>query len=128
MNSVYLVKGINIQLIKDMQLPTNPHDLVERFSCDSSLSDCMNSDCEECATTDISLQSVEYGRDKDHVIKYYELSTKKYKRLSVDAEDATDLLNERIRVLKRHIFVKRDQNCVSIPSKTIYKKLKSCYK
>ena len=43
-NSVYLVKGINIKLPKDMQLPTNPHDLVETFSCVSSFSDCMNSD------------------------------------------------------------------------------------
>ena len=42
---IILVKGINKSL--GVTLPTNPHELVERYSCDSSNA-CMNSVCSSC--------------------------------------------------------------------------------
>ena len=48
-NAVYFMKGLNNWLPKSSeQLPTNPHDIVERFSCDSTSEDCMNSKCADC--------------------------------------------------------------------------------
>lgn len=38
-NVTLLAKGINKSIKSD--LPTNPHDIVERFPCDSSLDICM---------------------------------------------------------------------------------------
>ena len=47
-NATYFMKGLNQKLPKENQLPANPHDIVERFSCDSSSEVCMSSKCEKC--------------------------------------------------------------------------------
>ena len=31
-------------------MPINPHDIVERFSCNSYSDDCMYSNCDECGS------------------------------------------------------------------------------
>ena len=31
-------------------MPINPHDIVERFSCNSSYDDCMDSNCDGCGS------------------------------------------------------------------------------
>ena len=41
-NAVYFMKGLN------NLLPTNALDIVQRFSCDSTSEDCINSKCADC--------------------------------------------------------------------------------
>ena len=46
-NAVYFMKGLNNWLPNGSQMPINPDDIVERFSCDSSSDDCMDSNCDD---------------------------------------------------------------------------------
>ena len=47
-NAVYLMQGLNKCFPKELHLPTNPHDIVEQFSCDSDNEGCMNAKCNIC--------------------------------------------------------------------------------
>ena len=44
------MKSLNQHLPKELTLPTNPHDIMENFSCDSGNDDCTNSKCNVCET------------------------------------------------------------------------------
>ena len=44
-NAVFFIQGLNKSLPNELNLPSNPHDIVEKFSCDSNNQDCMNSEC-----------------------------------------------------------------------------------
>ena len=45
-NAVLLAKGVSS--IAPVNIPTDPHTIVEHHSCDSNLPDCMQSRCDEC--------------------------------------------------------------------------------
>ena len=47
-NSSLLVRGMNKQKKFKEDLPNNPHDLVERFSCNSDDAECMLEKCISC--------------------------------------------------------------------------------
>ena len=47
-NAVFLMQGLNKSLPKELNLPSNPHDIVEKFSFDSNNQDCMNSEYNSC--------------------------------------------------------------------------------
>ena len=47
-NSSLLVRGMNKQKKFKENLPNNPHDLVERFSCNSDDAECMLEKCISC--------------------------------------------------------------------------------
>ena len=49
-NCVLLVKGFDKCKNISETLPTNPHDLVEKYACDSNLKDCMRNICTVCNT------------------------------------------------------------------------------
>ena len=51
-----LVKGINKKLSKVDELPTNTQDLIEKYTCNSSSSDCMDSACDECRLTIVGVE------------------------------------------------------------------------
>ena len=52
---VLLTKGLNKYLTrKEKLLPTNPHDFVEKFSCDSGRKECTVAACHDCITTGLS--------------------------------------------------------------------------
>ena len=51
-NAVYFLKAVNQCLPKESSLPSNPHDIVERFSCDSANPTCMTSGCSDCSQQD----------------------------------------------------------------------------
>ena len=126
-NAVFIAKGVNKKILnKSLLVPTDPHSLVEAYSCQSSSKDCMYSLCEDCNITDLSeddflgggsLNSDDDGDDvekKEFNIEYYEWTKVdgKVKKVlsSVDIEDAIALFNDHMKVLKAHIFVKRTQN------------------
>ena len=48
-NSCLLAKGIN-KCVKGVNLPANPHEIVEENCCDSSSDDCMLGSCVQCSS------------------------------------------------------------------------------
>ena len=46
-NAVFFMQDVNQSLPKELNLPSNPYDIVEKFSCNSVSPDCMNSKCKE---------------------------------------------------------------------------------
>ena len=65
------MKGLNNLLLNGSQIPINPHGIFERFSCDSSSDDCMNSNCDECGSHQNDEIIGEEQFDGDSVV-YYE--------------------------------------------------------
>ena len=47
-NVGFFMQGLNQSPPKELNLQLNPHDIVEKFSCDSNNQDCMNSECNNC--------------------------------------------------------------------------------
>ena len=47
-NAVFFVQGVNKSLRKELNLPSNPDGIAEKFSCDSNNQDSMNSECNNC--------------------------------------------------------------------------------
>lgn len=124
-NCVLLAKGLNKKL--EEPLPTDPHDLVEKFACDLNIKKCALNECESCSYENFdfgskkdhsnsdSFESVEEaGDDDEDEVKY--LSWKKIEKritkatLAVTFEDAVVAMKEQVKVLKEHIYVKRVQN------------------
>ena len=77
-------------------VPTDPHSLAEKYTC---------------YFTGITME--EFPDDSDDV-EYYEWAKVhgKVKKVvkSVDVEEAIELFNELVKILKAHIFGKRTQN------------------
>ena len=97
---------------------------MEHYSCDSNLSDCMQSRCDECknhgldpADFESSSESSNSDNDEDKrekTVKFQEWNRdddgymmKSHVILSL--EDGLDLWNSRIQRLKEHIFAKSQQ-------------------
>ena len=53
-NCVLLAKGLNNRLLRP--LPTNPHDLIERFSCNLKEINCVMDRCAICPVAEINLE------------------------------------------------------------------------
>ena len=86
---------------------TDPNLLAEKYTCGSSSRTCMFSENEFCYFTGVTMEK--FPDDCDEV-EYYEWAkvdgkVKKVVR-SVDVEEAIELFNEQIKILKAHIFVK----------------------
>ena len=85
--------------------------LAEKYTCDSSSKTCMFSENECCYFTGVTME--EFPDDCDDV-EYYKWAKVdgKVKKVvkSVDVEEAIELFNEPVKILKAHTFVKRTQN------------------
>ena len=91
-------------------MQTNPHDIVEKFSCDSGNDDCMNSTCNVCETPEEIAEVLSSGEvEADNIIfnewakvddRVQKLST------SIDVEEISSRLNAYVKTLKKHIHVK----------------------
>ena len=92
-------------------VPTDPHSLTEKCTGDSSSRTCMFSENECRYFTDVTTE--EFPDDGDDV-EYYEWAKVdgKVKKIvqSVEVEEAIELFNEQVKIMKAHIFVKRTQN------------------
>ena len=125
-NIVFVAKGINKALIyNEKALPTNPHDIVEKLSCDSSSQLCMLETCETCETSHLSINDFKNGEnittssndssedeETDYNVSYYEWSRGddgKIKKVlaNVEPEEAIEVFNKQLSALKKHIFTKR---------------------
>ena len=92
-------------------VPTDPHSLTEKYTCHSSSRTCMFSENECCYFTGVTMEEF---LDDCNDAKYYKWAkvdgkVKKVVEL-VDVEEAIELFNEQVKILKVHIFVKGTQN------------------
>lgn len=121
-NATLLAKALNKVL--ENPIPSNPHDLVEKFACNLSLKKCASSQCEQCSTFDFgprksdshSESSSSSSSEKDSAdddIQYFCWTTIEKRitkaKFSLGFEDAVALMKEKIKILKEHISVKRIQ-------------------
>ena len=58
-NCILLAKGLS-KMLED-PLPTNPHDLVEKFACDLDIKKCALNQCESCSS-----KNFDFGSKKNH--------------------------------------------------------------
>ena len=88
------MQGLNKYLPKELHLPTNPYDIVEKFSCDSDNKACMNSKCNICKlpekipesggfeTDDINIEEWKLVDRRAHKKFRCQLMSKKYRLAS----------------------------------------------
>ena len=95
-------------------MPTNPHNIMEKFSRDSGHDDCMNSKRNMCETPEEIaevLPSREFEADNIIFNEWAKVDGRVQKlSTSTDVEEISSRLNAYIKTLKRHIHVKRIQN------------------
>lgn len=92
------------------ELPNNPHDLVQMFSCDSNNKLCMyDGDCDVCRD---SLNADDFKDAGSYSFYQWQKVDEKIRKscLTVSVSQLVNLFNSQIRVLKKHIYVKREQN------------------
>ena len=121
-NAVLLSKGVSS--IAPVKIPTDPHTIVEHYSCDSNLSDCMQSRCDECKNHGLDLAVFESpsessnsdnGEDEcEKTIKCQEWKTDDNgfmikSHVIFSLEDWLELWYSRIQRLKEHILGKCQQ-------------------
>ena len=110
-NVCFIAKASNKKIKSCNMVPTDLHSLAEKYTCDSSSRTCMFSENECCYFTGVTME--EFPDDSDDV-EYYEWAKVdgKVKKVvkSVDVENAIELFNEQVKILKAHIFIKRTQN------------------
>jgi len=113
-NAVYFLKAINQCLPKESPLPSNPHNIVERFSCDAANPACMTSSCSDCSQQDEFeeiLGEGDFETDTFIFTEWKKVDEKIQKAaLSVATEEVITLLMSHIKTLKSHIHVKRIQH------------------
>ena len=119
-NCVLLPKGLNNRLQRP--LPTNPHDLIERFSSNLEEINCVIGRCPICRVAEIDLEKQPSdddscdsadGNTSDQVIYFTWKKIEKRvtkAQLSVSFDDAVCTFKNQIKVLKEHIFIKRVQS------------------
>ena len=117
-NCVLLAKGLNTRLL--FPLPTNPDELIERFSCNQQEIDCVMDRCPTCCLIEIKLQMQPSGssdwadeNESEQVIYFtWKIVDKRVTKSQqiVAFDDPVCTFKSRIEVLKEHIFVKRVQN------------------
>ena len=110
-NVCFVAKALNKKIRSCNMVSTDPHSLAEKYTCNSSSRTCMFSENEYCYFTGVTME--EFPDDCDDV-QYYEWAkvdeiVEKVVK-SVDVEEAIELFNEHVKILKAHIFVKRTQN------------------
>ena len=106
-NAVYIAKAM-VKVFKDV--PINPHDLVEFYSCNSFNQSCMEDNCSACSVP-IKLNMEDGGASSFSVFRWTKVE-KKSRKISIHM-NLTKLVNEfntQVGTLKKHIFVKRCQN------------------
>ena len=113
-NAVFFMQGLNKILPKELNLPSNPHDIVEKFSCDSNKQDCMNSECNNCKLPEKIAESGALETDDIIFDEWRQVDPKVQKvSISIDVQEVSTRFNAHVRTLKRHIHVKRIQHTMS---------------
>ena len=106
-NLVYLSKAF---AQNDKDLPSNPHDLVEKFSCDSSKRKCMYT--YKCDVCNVCICADNFERFNECYFYNWQKVDGKVRKtcLTASHRELFNMFNTQMPVLKKHIFVKREQN------------------
>ena len=112
-----MAKGINKSC--KQSIPTNPHDIVERYSCNSTSKTCRMGDCTDSSNFELDVNIDESSSDSEDgesgitVISYYIWGTgnKRGQKVlqTIDRMEASDNWIESVKSLKQHIHRKRVQ-------------------
>ena len=100
---VYLAKSIASRM--KMNYHANPHSLVETYSCDTALENCMNSVCMNCRKTGLKIE--DFGDEDDAVVFYkWKRVDNKIKKIEISLSpvEACTYFDEEVRVLKRFLL------------------------
>ena len=110
-NAVYLMQDLNKCLPKELHLPTNPHDKVEEFSCDSDNEASMNSKCNICKLPEKIPESGGFETD-DINIEDWKLVDRRAQKVfvSINVQEVSSRFNTHVQILKCHIHEKRIQH------------------
>ena len=110
-NAVFFMQGLNKILPKELNLPSNPHNIVEKFPCDSNKQDCMNSECNNCKLPEKIAESEALETDDVIFDEWRQVDRRVQKvSISIDVQEISTRFNAHVGVLKRHIHVKRIQH------------------
>ena len=108
-NLIFLVRALSSKRTKPIL--SNIHSLIESYSCNSSSKACMYSDCEVCYDTGLG---VEDFTDDCTEIQFYQWKRVDKKVQKVESvlppDEFLSLFNEEFKVLKKHIYIKRQQH------------------
>ena len=109
-NIVYIAKTLLKQ--NGHALPQNPHDLVGQFACNSMSRKCMyDHDCAVCQSMLLNENDFDLQLANQQVLQWQKIDKKVQKStLDVTFDELIEMFNAQIQVLKKHIFVKREQN------------------
>lgn len=130
-NTRLLTTAINRKIrVADNKLPTSAKEIVEQFSCDRQNAECMSGTCPDCPTVHLPDEAFKFNQAENEGdgdghdstsdtdadipdITYYKWMTVNSKIQKVGVEIAIDelqpLLTEKISELKKHIYVKDEQ-------------------
>ena len=90
---------------------TDPHSLAEKYTYDSSSRTCTFSENECCYFTGVTMEECPDDCNKVQYFEWAKVDGKVKKVVkSADVEEAIELSNEQVKILKAHISVKRTQN------------------
>ena len=122
-NTVLLAKGLN-HACKSGHIPSDPHSIVEFYSCNDSYA-CMMNSCDECGIhglTEGDFTKQSSGSDLDDAssdhcdscIQFYQWKKNNAGYITkmdvvINIEQALELWQEKITALKKHIYTKRQQ-------------------
>ena len=108
------MKRLNNWIRQTSQLPTNPCDIVESFSCNSASEECMSLKCHECESNqadEIIPHATDKKKDKVVFHEWKKVDDRAQKVAeTIDKKETMSRFNNYVKTLKRSIFVKRIQN------------------
>ena len=108
------MKSLNDWLQQTSQLPTDPHSIVEKFSCDSASEKCTNSKCRECESSqadEIIPHTIDKEKDKVVFHEWKKVDKRVQKvAVTIDKNEIMSRFNDHAKTLKRDIYVKGIQN------------------
>ena len=107
-NAVFFMQGLNKSLPKELNLPLNPHDILEKFSCDSNNQGCMNSESSNCKLPEKIAKSGAFETNDIKFGEWRQVHRRVQKvSVSIDVQVVSACFNAHDKTLKRHIHVKR---------------------
>ena len=110
-NACLLAKGINNS--RNIHLPINPHDMVQKYACNSDSKLCMYENCDQCIINEFGDKELSDEESASNMVMYQNWCRQDKKgqkvSLTIDYEDAMEQWIEEISNLKKHILWKRIQ-------------------
>ena len=104
------MQGLNKSRPRELNVPSNPHDIVEKFMCDSNDLDYMNSECSNCKLPEKIAENRAFKNDDMKLGERRQVDCRVQKvSVSIDVQEVSALFNAHVQTLKRHIHIKHIQ-------------------